>query len=71
MIELTLPQLGAWLGGYLYPLFRLSGFFLVVVGIGVNANLAAASMAPTDADALAPVALIDIVGHAEVLKRAQ
>ena len=36
----------------------------VVVGIGVNANLAAASMAPTDADALAPVALIDIVGHA-------
>jgi BirA family biotin operon repressor/biotin-[acetyl-CoA-carboxylase] ligase len=36
----------------------------VVVGIGVNANLAAASMAPTDADALAPVALVDIVGHA-------
>ena len=36
----------------------------VVVGIGLNANLPSASMAPVDAGALPPVALIDLVGKA-------
>ena len=36
----------------------------VVVGIGLNANLPAASMAPVDVGALSPVALIDLVGEA-------
>ena len=36
----------------------------VVVGIGLNANLSSASMAPVDAGALPPVALIDLVGKA-------
>jgi flagellar biosynthesis protein FliR len=42
MIELTLPQLSAWLGSYLYPLCRLSGFFLVAPVFGaqmVNARI--------------------------------
>lgn len=36
----------------------------IVIGIGINANLASASMAPVDSDALQPVALIDRIGRA-------
>ena len=36
MIEPTLPALSQWLGAWLFPLFRLSGFFLVAPVFGMQ-----------------------------------
>ena len=36
MIELTLPALSQWLGAWLFPLFRLSAFFLVAPVFGMQ-----------------------------------
>ena len=36
MIELTLPALSQWLGAWLFPLFRLGGFFLVAPVFGMR-----------------------------------
>ncbi|MBK6286119.1 MAG: flagellar type III secretion system protein FliR [Gammaproteobacteria bacterium] len=34
MLELSLPTLSTWLGGYLYPLFRIGAFFMVAPVFG-------------------------------------
>lgn len=36
MIDLALPALSQWLGAWLFPLFRLSGFFLVAPVFGMQ-----------------------------------
>ena len=36
MIDLTLPALSQWLGAWLFPLFRLGGFFLVAPVFGMQ-----------------------------------
>jgi flagellar biosynthetic protein FliR len=35
-LDLALPALSAWLGAYLYPLFRLGGFFLIAPLFGTQ-----------------------------------
>ncbi len=35
-LDLSLPSLGAWLGGYMFPLFRIGGFFLVAPFFGTQ-----------------------------------
>ena len=73
MIELQLPQLSAWLGSYLYPLFRLSAFFLVApifgsqlvpprvrVGLAVLATLLIAPLLPP-VPALDPLSIATLV----------
>jgi flagellar biosynthetic protein FliR len=35
-VDLALPALSAWLGSYLYPLFRIGGFFLIAPVFGTQ-----------------------------------
>ncbi|MCR8921669.1 flagellar type III secretion system protein FliR [Dasania sp. GY-MA-18] len=34
MVEITAAQIGGWLGQYLWPLFRISGFFMLAPVVG-------------------------------------
>lgn len=73
MVEFTLPELGQWLGGWLFPLFRVGGFFLVAPVLGsalvparIRLGLALASsvlLAPL----LPPVAAFDPLSPGTVL----
>lgn len=35
-MDITLPALSSWIGSYLYPMFRLGGFFLIAPFFGTN-----------------------------------
>ena len=76
-IDIALPGLSAWIGSYLYPLFRLGGFFLIAPVFGTQlvpgririglALLVALLLAPL----LPPVPALDPLSPASMLLVAQ